>query len=158
MRFRKSDEIDSPAQMSEYLRRRILGIPINEVDSLNEEVFKKEKEEYLEQHKTIESMNAPNLPPLNEVQFKVVRETFTQQLSLIQGPPGTGKTVTSATIIYHAVKANPGKKILVCAPSNIAVDQLGMKLMQAGIKLCRVYGKSREGESEMLAPYSLNSY
>lgn len=55
-------------------------------------------------------------------------------LSLIQGPPGTGKTVTSATIVYQLVKINGGP-VLVCAPSNIAVDQLTEKIHRTGLKV-----------------------
>ena len=60
-----------------------------------------------------------------------------------QGPPGTGKTVTSATLVYHLVKATR-VKVLVCAPSNIAVDQLTEKIHKTGLKVVRVYSKSRE--------------
>ena len=52
----------------------------------------------------------------------------------MQGPPGTGKTVTSATIVYHLVKQNSGPA-LVCAPSNIAVDQLTEKIHKTGLKV-----------------------
>ena len=41
--------------------------------------------------------------------------------ALLVGPPGTGKTVTSTTLVTHLVKQKMGK-VLVCAPSNIAVD------------------------------------
>ena len=61
----------------------------------------------------------------------------------MQGPPGTGKTVTSATIVYHLVK-NTGGPTLVCAPSNIAVDQLTEKIHMTGLKVVRVCAKSRE--------------
>jgi superfamily II DNA or RNA helicase len=63
-----------------------------------------------------------------------VRSVLEQPLSLIQGPPGTGKTVTSATIVYHLAKQNGGQ-ILVCAPSNIAVDQLTAKIHASGLKV-----------------------
>lgn len=53
---------------------------------------------------------------------------------LFKGPPGTGKTVTSATIVYHLVKQNNGQ-VLVCAPSNIAVDQLTEKIHKTGLKV-----------------------
>ena len=43
---------------------------------------------------------------------------------------GTGKTVTSASIIYHL--ATQGQ-VLVCAPSNIAVDQLAEKIELTGL-------------------------
>lgn len=52
----------------------------------------------------------------------------------LQGPPGTGKTVTSATIVYHLAKQNAGQ-VLVCAPSNIAVDQLTEKMHKTGLKV-----------------------
>lgn len=64
-------------------------------------------------------------------------------LNLIQGPPGTGKTVTSATIVYHLVNMRKGQ-ILVCAPSNVAVDQLTERIHKSGLKVVRVSAKSRE--------------
>lgn len=91
-------------------------------------------------------LSAPNLPPLNPSQQRAVQDVLQKPLSLIQGPPGTGKTVTSASIVYHL--ANRNKKngqVLVCAPSNIAVDQLALKIHQTGLKVVRLYAKSREG-------------
>ncbi len=72
-----------------------------------------------------------------------MKHALQRPLSLIQGPPGTGKTVTSATIVYQLVKQQGGP-VLVCAPSNIAVDQLTEKIHQAGLKVVRVCAKSRE--------------
>jgi regulator of nonsense transcripts 1 len=63
-----------------------------------------------------------------------VKHALQRPLSLIQGPPGTGKTVTSATIVYQLVKQNGGP-VLVCAPSNIAVDQLTEKIHRTGLKV-----------------------
>ena len=62
----------------------------------------------------------------------------------VQGPPGTGKTVTSATIVYHLVKQNSGPA-LVCAPSNIAVDQLTEKIHKTGLKVRSGFVLSRAG-------------
>ena len=70
--------------------------------------------------------SAPGLPELNHSQMFAVKSVLQKPLSLIQGPPGTGKTVTSASIVYHLAKMNPGQ-VLVCAPSNVAVDQLTEK-------------------------------
>ena len=61
----------------------------------------------------------------------------------MQGPPGTGKTVTSASIVYHMTKQNQGQT-LVCAPSNVAVDQLTEKIHQTGLRVLRFCAKSRE--------------
>ena len=62
---------------------------------------------------------------------------------MIQGLPGTGKTVTSATILYQLVKQHGGP-VVVCAPSNTAVDQLCEKVHMTELKVVRVCAKSRE--------------
>lgn len=85
----------------------------------------------------------PNLTELNMSQTNAVRSVLQRPLSLIQGPPGTGKTVTSATIVYHLSKLSK-EKILVCAPSNVAVDHLADKLNLLGLKVIRLTAKSRE--------------
>mmetsp|Transcript_33782 Transcript_33782/g.93340 ORF Transcript_33782/g.93340 Transcript_33782/m.93340 type:complete len:1076 (-) Transcript_33782:467-3694(-) len=86
---------------------------------------------------------APNLPQLNHSQVYAVRKALQNPLCLIQGPPGTGKTVTSGTIVFHLTRQNQGQA-LVCAPSNIAVDQLAEKLHKTGLKVVRLSAKSRE--------------
>ena len=87
--------------------------------------------------------SVPGLPELNGSQINAVKSVLLNPLSLIQGPPGTGKTVTSATIIYHLNKINGGQ-VLVCAPSNVAVDQLCERIHRTGLKTVRVTAKSRE--------------
>eukprot|EP00020_Sapocribrum_chincoteaguense_P005442 CAMPEP_0170755404 /NCGR_PEP_ID=MMETSP0437-20130122/13502_1 /TAXON_ID=0 /ORGANISM="Sexangularia sp." /LENGTH=1019 /DNA_ID=CAMNT_0011094575 /DNA_START=78 /DNA_END=3137 /DNA_ORIENTATION=- len=91
--------------------------------------------------------SAPGLPDLNHSQTHAVREVLQRSLALIQGPPGTGKTVTSASIVYHWVLANGGAaggQVLVCAPSNVAVDQLAEKIHSTGLRVVRVSAKTRE--------------
>lgn len=87
--------------------------------------------------------SVPGLPDLNSSQIQAVKHVLQKPLSLIQGPPGTGKTVTSATIIYHLAKTNGGQ-VLVCAPSNVAVDQLCERIHRTQLKVVRVTAKSRE--------------
>ena len=87
--------------------------------------------------------SAPGLPELNHSQMYAVKSILQKPISLIQGPPGTGKTVTSASIVYHLAKMNPGP-VLVCAPSNVAVDQLTEKIHVTGLKVVRITAKSRE--------------
>lgn len=87
--------------------------------------------------------SAPNLPDLNRSQVYAVKHAIQRPLSLIQGPPGTGKTVTSATIVYQLVKKNGGP-VLVCAPSNTAVDELTEKIHRTNLKVVRVCALSRE--------------
>lgn len=87
--------------------------------------------------------SAPNLPELNHSQVYAVRTVLQRQISLIQGPPGTGKTVTSASIVYHLSQGH-NEKVLVCAPSNTAVDQLCEKISRTGLKVVRVCARARE--------------
>ena len=91
-------------------------------------------------------VSAPGLPTLNTFQINAVKKALISALCLIQGPPGTGKTVTSASIVYHLAKLFPGQ-VLVCAPSNMAVDQLTDKIHQTGLKVVRLCAKSRESIS-----------
>ena len=71
------------------------------------------------------------------LQQYALKHALQRPLSLIQGPPGTGKTVTSATIVYQLVKQTGGS-VLVCAPSNTAVDQLTEKIHKTGLKVRHV--------------------
>jgi len=64
-------------------------------------------------------------------------------LCLIQGPPRTGKSEIAVNIAYHMVKMNKAK-VLVCAQSNIVVDQLATKLHKTGINVVRVLSKAKE--------------
>ena len=87
--------------------------------------------------------SVPGLPELNHSQFNAVKAVLQKPLSVIQGPPGTGKTVTSASIVYHLAKQSMGQ-VLVCAPSNVAVDQLTEKIHTTGLRVVRLAAKSRE--------------
>lgn len=119
----------SETSVSGYLFHRILGHDV--------------AEQVIATNKISSRLSAPGLPELNHSQETAVRSVLGAPLSLIQGPPGTGKTVTSATIVYHFAKASKGP-VLVCAPSNIAVDQLTEKIAMTGLKVVRVVAKSRE--------------
>lgn len=102
------------------------------------------------QHELLQDI--PNLPRLNFSQEDAIKKVLKRELSLLQGPPGTGKTVTCAALVYYLIhesdrndrresskrdqrrygggkKQKPalrvnGKRILVCAPSNVVVDHL----------------------------------
>lgn len=74
---------------------------------------------------------------LNESQFEATRSALAaEDLWMIHGPPGTGKTTTVIEIIRQAV-AN-GQKVLACAPSNMAVDNLFEKLLACGTRVVRL--------------------
>lgn len=56
----------------------------------------------------------------------VSKALSSKNVFLLHGPPGTGKTTTVVEIILQEVKR--GSKILACAASNIAVDNIVERL------------------------------
>ncbi|KAJ8761742.1 hypothetical protein K2173_004551 [Erythroxylum novogranatense] len=72
-----------------------------------------------------------------------------RNLFLLHGPPGTGKTTTVVEIILQEVKR--GSKILACAASNIAVDNIVERLALHRVKLVRL------GHPARLLPQILDS-
>ncbi len=65
---------------------------------------------------------------LNEDQKAAVLHAGNHALSAIWGPPGTGKTHTLARLVLSL--ALRGERVLVIAPSNIALDQIALRLLQ----------------------------
>ena len=57
-------------------------------------------------------------------------------LALIWGPPGTGKTRTLVEVVRQRVAR--GERVLCTAPSNTAVDNLGVQLAEAGVRAIRL--------------------
>lgn len=67
-----------------------------------------------------------------------------KDVAVVHGPPGTGKTTTLIEAIQDAVIAC--ESILVCAPSNAAVDLLVEKLIDRGIETLRLGHPARVEE------------
>lgn len=69
-----------------------------------------------------------NHPKFNKSQATVLEQIIEMpkdDILLIQGPPGTGKTHTIIGIVSMIMStrlANSRSKIMVCAPSNAAID------------------------------------
>ncbi|KAM4721449.1 DNA-binding protein SMUBP-2 isoform 2-T2 [Rhinophrynus dorsalis] len=68
-----------------------------------------------------------------------------REVAVVHGPPGTGKTTTVVEIILQAVKQ--GLKVLCCAPSNVAVDNLVERLAAYKEKILRLGHPARLLES-----------
>ncbi len=65
---------------------------------------------------------------LNDVQLDAVQFALSaRDVGLIHGPPGTGKTTTVVEVIRQAIRR--GRKVLACAPSNLAVDNIFERLL-----------------------------
>ncbi len=59
-----------------------------------------------------------------------------KDMGFVHGPPGTGKTITLVRTIQEVVRRE--KQVLVCAPSNAAVDLLVEKLVEKEINVLRI--------------------
>ncbi len=79
----------------------------------------------------------PLNPSLNEPQKAAIELALAaNDIAIIHGPPGTGKTTTVVEFIRQAIQR--GEKVLACAPSNLAVDNLCERLINAGEKIVRL--------------------
>jgi len=59
-----------------------------------------------------------------------------EDVALVHGPPGTGKTTVLVEVIRRA--AARGEQVLAAAPSNLAVDNLVERLVEAGLSCVRL--------------------
>jgi ATP-dependent RNA/DNA helicase IGHMBP2 len=76
-------------------------------------------------------------PTLNATQRAAVRFALSaRDVAIIHGPPGTGKTTTLVELVRQAVRL--GERVLVCAPSNLAVDNLLERLLEQGEEAVRL--------------------
>lgn len=74
---------------------------------------------------------------LNDSQNRAVEFAMSaEDIAIIHGPPGTGKTTTVVEVIRQAIAS--GERILACAPSNTAVDNLLEGLVTAGESAVRL--------------------
>ena len=74
---------------------------------------------------------------LNASQYQAVEFAMSaDDLAVIHGPPGTGKTTTVVEVIRQAIAS--GERVLACAPSNTAVDNLLERLVTTGVQAVRL--------------------
>lgn len=93
------------------------------------------------------------IPQLNLSQNKAVRHVLsTNDIGVIHGPPGTGKTTSLVQAIRLTLQQE--RQVLVCAPTNSAVDLLTEKLLEQGIDVLRLGHPARI--SDELAGSSLD--
>jgi superfamily I DNA and/or RNA helicase len=92
--------------------------------------------------------------PLNDSQLAAVRNVVSaQDVAIIHGPPGTGKTTTLVQTILETIRRE--RRVLVCAPSNTAVDLLTEKLAERGVNVIRLGNPSRV--SDLLLKHTLDA-
>lgn len=85
----------------------------------------------------INSAHSYDLPTLNEKQNEAFSSIIhSDDVAFVHGPPGTGKTTTLVKCIKEVVRVE--KQVLVCAPSNAAVDLLVEKLTEEDLNVLRL--------------------
>lgn len=85
---------------------------------------------------------------LNDTQQEALKKVMEgSDVAFIHGPPGTGKTTTLVQAIKHTIKEQ--KQVLVCAPSNAAVDLLVDKLSEQGLQVLRIGHPARVTEQSL---------
>ncbi|KAG7563399.1 AAA+ ATPase domain [Arabidopsis suecica] len=107
-----------------------------------------------ERQPSVSKKDVKSFTPFNKNLDQSQKDAITKALSskdvfLLHGPPGTGKTTTVVEIVLQEVKR--GSKILACAASNIAVDNIVERLVPHKVKLVRV------GHPARLLPQVLDS-
>lgn len=85
-------------------------------------------------------------PTLDDSQRAAVTHALTaRHVALIHGPPGTGKT--TAVVEFVRQVAARGERVLACAPSNVAVDNLTERLAGSGLRIVRLGHPARVGDA-----------
>jgi ATP-dependent RNA/DNA helicase IGHMBP2 len=85
---------------------------------------------------------------LNQSQNGAVQKALAaRDIAVIHGPPGTGKTTTLVQAIRLTLQNE--KQVLVCAPTNTAVDLLVEKLSAEGIVVLRLGHPARVSDATM---------
>ncbi|KAF4754217.1 hypothetical protein FOZ62_027468 [Perkinsus olseni] len=85
----------------------------------------------LRRHNTSDASN-PGVAPstdLNQAQARAVASAadVSSPITLVQGPPGTGKTKTIVAMVKTLLETT--SKLVICAPSNAAVDELTSRIL-----------------------------
>ena len=94
------------------------------------------------------SLPSLSFPWLNGSQNEAIQKVVeSQEVSIVHGPPGTGKTTTLVEAIIETLERET--QVLVCAPSNAAVDWISEQLMRRSVNVLRV-GNPLRMSDEML--------
>lgn len=89
---------------------------------------------------------------LNNSQKSAVEQSYAAtDFHIIHGPPGTGKTTTLVELVYQLHKSK--ERIVISAPSNAAIDHLGLQLAKIKLPFIRIGNTTKINEA--LLPYTI---
>ena len=127
----------------EYTLKEVIKAEGNRVAELKDILLGNIKAASEAKHLTVESINL-----LNSSQQEALRKSIEcKDVAFIHGPPGTGKTTTLVQAIRRTIRDE--KQVLVCAPSNAAVDLLVDKLSEHGLQALRIGHPARVTEQSL---------
>ena len=135
----------------EHALKTVMKAEDNRVAELRElllgtEKSKKREPSFLYNDSHTEYHEAANI--LNNSQVKALDKILdTQDVAFIHGPPGTGKTTTLVQAIRLTSKIEG--QVLVCTPSNAAIDLLVEKLADKGLNVLRIGHPARVTEQSL---------
>lgn len=85
---------------------------------------------------------------LNASQKEALQRSLSAtDVAVIHGPPGTGKTTTLVEVIVQSLRSDT--QVLVCAPSNAAIDLISQKLGERNVSVLRLGHPARVTEEMM---------
>jgi ATP-dependent RNA/DNA helicase IGHMBP2 len=126
----------------EFTLKEVIKADGNRVAELREILLGSEKA------KTNTGLQPVAAPVLNESQRAALDVVVkSEDVAFIHGPPGTGKTTTLVRAIELTIQTE--KQVLVCAPSNAAVDLLVDKLAERGLNVIRIGHPARVTEQTL---------
>jgi len=95
---------------------------------------------------------------LNKAQETAIKNAQKYHLSLVIGPPGSGKTLLLVNLVYNILqRKGSSEKILICAPTNKAIDNIIILLKKFGFeKFIRVLSPAKELSEDLDTSHSLH--
>ncbi|WP_027001150.1 AAA domain-containing protein [Hugenholtzia roseola] len=139
---------DSTYREMNFALRNVIEAENNRLAELREILlgYKKATFDEAYQNSTQYQVYVEKVTRLNDSQNQAVANlVYAKDVAIIHGPPGTGKTTTLVAAIEAILKRE--KQVLVCAPSNTAVDWLVEKIHAQGISVTRLGHPARVSET-----------
>lgn len=132
---------------------RVMDGALTEAARKEDERFVRLRDVLLDNAKpSFRSLPRLSFPWLNRSQEDAIQKVVeAQEVSIIHGPPGTGKTTTLVEAIIETLQRET--QVLVCAPSNAAVDWISTQLMRRGVGVLRVGNPLRMSDETLECSY-----
>jgi len=129
----------------EFALKEVIKADDNRVAAIREILLGEMKAAENEEGTSITGEYGAGLNSSQQKALEMIR--VSADVSFIHGPPGTGKTTTLVQAIKSTVKEE--QQVLVCAPSNAAVDLLVDKLSEQGLVVLRIGHPARVTEQSL---------